>query len=160
MITGERFSCTIETTSGPFPARDFGEFLYVFRAVYVAAIDELSHSTSWNAEDTSQMHVFAESIETKMNKWTAKTFARHAARKLHEEVELRIDEIHRRNPIDLGLVAVAPALLAAVIIAGGAYQFSTKKITIPTFKAAITSIRSRTREYRYKLRMGTRRQPN
>lgn len=153
----ESFTFTVETATGPFSVRDLSEFFYVFRAVYVAALEALDANPDrgfFRSENWSAYETFAEELALQMDEWTPRTFSLYATLVVDQHEDLQIEDIRRRNPIDFDISAVAPAFFAAAILAGGICQFGTRKVTAPSFKKAISVIRGKTRDYRSKMKNG------
>ncbi|MGF6181336.1 hypothetical protein ABIB42_002349 [Massilia sp. UYP32] len=137
----DEISAVLNTENGPIATRDLSYFLYLFRAAYVAAHQEINSQQHVELATDYQALEFSKTIKARIANFHWSSIRDLALYELHPKDELSIIDISRRNPLDIVFAATPPALIVAVIIAGGSFQFNSGRIILPSLKNAITNMR-------------------
>jgi len=132
----------IDTETGPIPVRDFSYFLYLFRAVYVAAIQvyEKNHFNENLTEDN------VKKLSDIVKKIILRKSTSHLSHlffyKLPISKDLTILDIKRENPLDVIFSGIPIALAVAVIFSGGKLELTKigMKVELPPLGEGIRSL--------------------
>ncbi|RYE55668.1 MAG: hypothetical protein EOP48_09705 [Sphingobacteriales bacterium] len=116
----------------PIPIHHFSEFFTLLRACYILALEE----TKFEIDDGGDVAIdlsleqISESILYRAGSLTKSEFNEIAAKTLPAEEEFCIQDIARRNPIDVVFMGIGIALTAALIVSGGKFEFGITKLKI------------------------------
>lgn len=144
MMTDNPFTeGVIETEPGPILVRDFSYFLYHFRAVYVEALIYKHQHQIYDLPRESAIAQIADEIASSLAKKGRLGVPKNALVNLPTEEELAIENIFRRNPLDIVFSGVGVALAAAVIISGGEIKWDKDgfKVKLPPLGKGIAEIK-------------------
>lgn len=123
---------TLNSDGKPIPVQHFSEFFTLLRVCYILALEETKFEMDSGGDvaiDLSVEHI-SESILYRAGSLTKSEFNEIAAKTLPTEEELCIQDIARRNPIDVVFVGIGIALTAALIVSGGKFEFGLTKLKI------------------------------
>jgi hypothetical protein len=136
-----QLTANIETDGGPMPLGDLSYFLYLFRALYVAAREEMTSSGQFQIESIDQVNRFARLVAKRIGT-SAHQFADFASRKLSDQEDIRVVNIYRQNPLFVVFEGIGLSLVTCAIIAGGSFALNQDTIELPSLRTMITKIQS------------------
>ncbi|MFZ6767102.1 hypothetical protein ACO0LM_08445 [Undibacterium sp. Di26W] len=146
MPTREKIIIEISTQKEDFHAADFSHFMYLFRAMYVAALDQIFSASYVSSSEinSGEIDLIVARIESKYKHGISRPdLANLALKELPPEHDLDIADIHRRNPIDITFVAVPLAIFVVAVIATGAWTLSGGNLKFPGLETSIKNIRKK-----------------
>lgn len=156
MAHREKITVEISTDNGPISSGEFIQFMFFFRAVYIATVLELERGEDthrWLERSLEELddRVVREAIETVERRFRsplAPDIGRLGSSLLARDIDLEIHDIRRRNPISILFIAVPLAIVVAGVVAGGGIILSgknvsikDKKLTLPDLKNSISYLR-------------------
>lgn len=132
---------TIPTDGGDFPLLELQYALTTFRGLYVRAYDA---TRGLRIED-----FFREEIAWELSEIVLKDVARRSDSyifsagmdPIQEWDDIRVVDLHRENPLELLVFALAVPLAAAVILSGGKFKAGPLKVELPPIGVGIERLR-------------------
>lgn len=143
MSIREEIIVEISTEKGGFHAADFSYFMHLFRAIYVAALDEAPSELSLRLTEIDIVDIdriikrLEFNLKINIDPFDASYYA---TKRLYPSDDLDIIDIRRRNPVDITFLAVPLAISVVAVVAAGAWTISGSTLKLPDFRTSIKNI--------------------
>jgi len=146
MLSIKKAETRIDTETGPIPVRDFSYFLYLFRAVYVVAIQVYEEHFNENLTEYTEDNVkkLSNIVKKRILYKSTRNISHLFFHELPISKDLTILDIKRENPLDVIFSGIPIALAVAVIFSGGKLELTKTgiKIELPPLGEGIRSLRN------------------
>lgn len=133
-------STLIEADPGPISVRELSEFLYLLRAIYVAAVNFTEDPSNNELSSEPNLLRAADALRHELERTPRFTLERLANQEVPGDFTIR--DISRRSPLHLVFESIPVAFTIAVILSGGKFKLGPLlQVKLPPLGTGISALR-------------------